>query len=403
MKKILVVTQHFWPEAFRINDLVEGFLQDGYAVDVLCGLPNYPAGEWFDGYRYTGPRKQDYKGATVYRAGEIKRQGNTGLRIFANYVSWPVCACFNLWRLSGGYDAVLCYNTSPVLMSFPAILYAKWHKIPLTNYVLDIWPENLYSVLPVQNKALRRVATAVSDWHYKRADKLVAMSDSLKDRLIQRTGKPSEAVAVIPQHCEDFYAVPLVDDALAERFAGRFNLLFAGNFSPAQSLETVIDAVILAKKQGADTLRLILLGGGMSETALKEYVTIRHAETVVEFWPSVSPAEIPAYTALADGLVAPLCASDDLGMTVPAKIASYMAAAKPILASMDGEGALAVEKAACGFASGAENADALAQNMLRLFHATKDETETMGQNAFAYYQRHYRRRTVLSALENFIV
>jgi len=48
--RILVVTQHFWPENFRINDIVEGFVQDGLSVDVLCGLPNYPKGEWFDGY-----------------------------------------------------------------------------------------------------------------------------------------------------------------------------------------------------------------------------------------------------------------------------------------------------------------------------------------------------------------
>ena len=143
-KRILVVTQHFWPEAFRVNDLVEGFVQDGLAVDVLCGLPNYPAGEWFAGYRYSGPRKESYKGAAVYRGGEVRRKGNGGLRIFLNYVSWPFFALFNLWRLPGGYSAVLCYNTSPVLMSFPALVYAKLHRVPFTNYVLDLWPENLY-------------------------------------------------------------------------------------------------------------------------------------------------------------------------------------------------------------------------------------------------------------------
>ena len=162
-RRLLVVTQHFWPESFRINDIVQGMIADGIQVDVLCGLPNYPKGEWFDGYRYTGPRREEWNGARVFRAGEVRRKGNTSLRIFLNYVSWPFLALFNLWRLPGGYDGILCYNTSPVLMSFPALVYGKLHRIPVTNYVLDIWPENLYSVLPVKSRFWQKIATAVSD------------------------------------------------------------------------------------------------------------------------------------------------------------------------------------------------------------------------------------------------
>lgn len=400
--RILIVTQHFWPEAFRVNDLAAGFIEQGWQVDVLCGLPNYPKGEWFSGYRYTGPRREEHDGVNIIRAGEIRRKGNTGARIFLNYVSWPVCAVFNLWRLKGPYTAVLCYNTSPVLMNLPAIVYAKLHKVPLTSYVLDIWPENLYSVLPVKNALLRGIAHWVSDWHYRRCDQLIAMSESLRQRLCQRTGKPESAVAVIPQHCEDFYAVPIHDETLAARFAGRFNLVFTGNFSPAQSLETVIKAAVKARAAGAQALRLVLVGDGMSADALKALAKELDAGDTVEFWPSVRPEQVPAYTALADGLVASLSASPDLGMTVPAKIASYMAAAKPLLASMDGEGAAAVAEAGCGFVSAAEDVDALAANMAALCAASPDERAEMGRRAFAYYETHYRRRAVLDRLEEFI-
>lgn len=401
-KRILVVTQHFWPEAFRVNDLVEGLSEDGCTVDVLCGLPNYPLGEWFEGYKYTGPRRESYKGAAVYRAGEIRRKGNTGPRIFFNYVSWPFFALFHLWRLPGGYDAVLCYNTSPVLMSFPALVYAKLHRVPFTNYVLDLWPENLYSVLPVKSRFLQRIAAGVSRWHYRRADRLVAMSESLRRRLLERTGKPEGAVAVIPQHCEDFYASPVSDPELTAHYAGRFNLVFAGNFSPAQSLETVIRAAVKARAEGAADLRLVLLGDGMSRPALEALAAQLHADDTVEFAGSVPPVRIPAFTALADGLVAALSASPDLGLTVPAKIASYMAAAKPILASMDGEGAAAVTAAECGFASPAEDVNALAAAMLRLYTLSPADRTALGHKAFAYYQEHYRRRAVLTRLEEFI-
>ena len=152
-KRILVVSQHYWPENFRITDICAGFAADGCEVDVLCGLPNYPKGEWFEGYRYTGPRRESHAGVQIFRAGEIRRRGNTSLRIFLNYISFPVTALFNLPRLHGRkYDAVFCYETSPVLMMLPAVVYAKLHRVPLTTYVLDLWPENLYSVMPVRNR-----------------------------------------------------------------------------------------------------------------------------------------------------------------------------------------------------------------------------------------------------------
>lgn len=401
-KKILVVTQHFWPENFRINDIVEGFLQDGIAVDVLCGLPNYPKGEWFPGYSAAGPFEEEWHGARLYRCKEVPRRGNTSVNIFLNYVSWPWYAAHALHRLPGGYDAVFCFNTSPVLMCWPAIRYAKKHHIPFTNYVLDIWPENLYSVLNVKNKALRAIAQGVSDALYKKADRLIAMSEPLQQRLCQRTGMPPQKVAVIPQYCEDFYAVPQPDAALQAQFGGRFNLVFTGTFTPAQSLETVITAVQDARSRGADMLHLLLVGDGMSRAALEAKVKELHAEDAVTFYGSVPATDIPKFTALADALIVCLSDSLDLGLTVPAKVASYMAAGKPVLASMDGAGNAAVA-AAGGLSSPACDAAALADNLLALTRMGAAQRAAMGQSAKEYYLAHYRRSELLRKLEHFIL
>lgn len=401
-KKILVVTQHFWPENFRINDIVEGFLQDGIAVDVLCGLPNYPKGEWFPGYSAAGPFEEEWHGARLYRCKEVPRRGNTSVNIFLNYVSWPWYAAHALHRLLGGYDAVFCFNTSPVLMCWPAIRYAKKHHIPFTNYVLDIWPENLYSVLNVKNKALRAIAQGVSDALYKKADRLIAMSEPLQQRLCQRTGMPPQKIAVIPQYCEDFYAVPQPDAALQAQFGGRFNLVFTGTFTPAQSLETVITAVQDARSRGADMLHLLLVGDGMSRAALEAKVKELHAEDAVTFYGSVPATDIPKFTALADALIVCLSDSPDLGLTVPAKVASYMAAGKPVLASMDGAGNAAVA-AAGGLSSPACDAAALADNLLALTRMDAAQRAAMGQSAKEYYLAHYRRSELLRKLEHFIL
>ena len=401
-KKILVVTQHFWPENFRINDIVEGFLQDGIAVDVLCGLPNYPKGEWFPGYSAAGPFEEEWHGARLYRCKEVPRRGNTSVNIFLNYVSWPWYTAHALHRLPGGYNAVFCFNTSPVLMCWPAIRYAKKHHIPFTNYVLDIWPENLYSVLNVKNKALRAIAQGVSDALYKKADRLIAMSEPLQQRLCQRIGMPPQKIAVIPQYCEDFYAVPQPDAALQAQFGGRFNLVFTGTFTPAQSLETVITAVQDARSRGADMLHLLLVGDGMSRAALEAKVKELHAEDAVTFYGSVPATDIPKFTALADALIVCLSDSPDLGLTVPAKVASYMAAGKPVLASMDGAGNAAVA-AAGGLSSPACDAAALADNLLALTRMDAAQRAAMGQSAKEYYLAHYRRSELLRKLEHFIL
>ena len=368
--RILVVTQHFWPENFRINDIVEGFVQDGLDVDVLCGLPNYPKGEWFPGYSENGPFAETYKGAQIFRAREIPRKGNTGKTIFLNYVSWPLYAAAALKRLPGGYDAVFCFNTSPVLMCWPAIKYAKKHKIPFTNYVLDLWPENLYSVLPVKNHFMRWVAQTVSDNLYKRADRLIAMSEPLQKRLIARTGKPEKDVAVISQYCEDFYAVPCPDPDLQARFAGRFNLVFTGTMTPAQSLDMVLRAVLDARAAGAENLHLLLVGDGMSREALQALAEELHAGDAVTFYGSVPAEKVPSFTTLADALLISLSDSPDLGLTVPGKLASYMAAGKPVIASMNDAGYEAVKESGGGLASPACDQAALTQNLLALYRMT---------------------------------
>lgn len=411
-KRLLVVTQHFHPENFRINDIVQGFLADGIAVDVLCGLPNYPKGVWFDGYSAKGPFYEEWNGARIFRCREVPRTGNSSIRIFLNYVSWPIYAALALHRLKGPYDAVLCYNTSPVLMSWPAILAARRFKAPLTNYVLDIWPENLYSVLDVKNTLLRRIASAVSDWHYRRADRLIAMSPGLEALLRRRVGEKNargcaekqKQYTVIPQYCEDFYATPACDEALKAENGDIFTLMFAGNFSPAQSLPTALEAMALLKNDpAAPACRLLLVGDGMSRTELEAQAKELALGDAVRFYGSVPPTRIPALAGACDALLVSLSDSPDLGLTIPAKLASCMAAAKPLLVSINGEGAAAAAESGGALVSPACDAAALAENLAALAAMSAQDRTAMGEKAFAYYRSHYRRDALLRQLEDFIL
>lgn len=406
-RRVLVVSQHYWPENFRINDVVDGFVDHGIEVDVLCGLPNYPKGEWFDGYRYTGPRRQSHSGADIFRSGEIRRKNNTSLRIFLNYCSFPFFALFNLPRLRGRrYDAVFCYETSPVMMILPAIAYARTHKVPLTTYVLDLWPDNLYSVLPVKSPLLRKIARSVSAWHYKRCDQLVALSEEQAALLRDMTaGGRVRDIAIIPQYSENFYAEDTHDAALCRRYeTGKsFNILFAGNISPAQDLENLVRAMRAVRGHPAgQNARVLILGDGMSRADLEAYIKEQSMEDAFLFCGSVPPTDIPRWTGMADALFAGLSKSENLGMTVPAKIASYLAAGKPILAAMDGAGQAAAQASGGALTSPAGDDKALAGNILKLCAMTPGQRAEMGQTGRTYYQNNYKRDTLLKKLEEFI-
>lgn len=413
VKRILVVSQHFWPESFRISDIVSGFVESGIEVDVLCGIPNYPQGEWFEGYSYRAPRRQQYEGAEIFRAGEIRRKGNTGIRIFLNYVSFPVISLFTLPKLRGRrYDAVFCYETSPVMMMLPAIIAARRNKVPLTTYVLDLWPDNLYSVLPIKNKLLRAVAQGVSNWFYRRSDRLIAMSEKLSHRLLDVTsgkGRNPE-IFVIPQYCEDFYAqktsCPEVESAFlgkAENGKPFFNILFAGNLSPAQDLENLIAAMQIVHSKKEIQVRVVIVGDGMSLEPLKNIVAQQNLESSIIFCGRQPAEDIPKWTTAADVLFAGLLKSDNLGLTVPAKITSYFAAGKPILVAADGEARRAAEESGAALISPAGDSQALADNIIRLATMEKPELDKMGLAGTQSYTTHYKRDRLLKQLENVIL
>ncbi len=402
MKRILIISQHYWPENFRITDIAEGFAASDIAVDVLCGLPNYPKGEYFAGYSYWKPRREERNGVQIYRAGEVLRRGNSSVRIFLNYISYPLTAPLHLLRLLGKrYDAVFCYETSPVLMLWPAIVWSKLTATPLTTYVLDLWPENLYSVLPIQNKALRAIASGVSHWLYRRSDKLIAMSPALEKRLQQLA--PKCKTTHIPQYCEDFYAEDVYDAALCKRFEGRFNIVFAGNFSPAQDLGLLVACAAKLREAAITDVHFVLVGDGMSREALAADIAQKGLSSYFTFEGQKPVTDMPAYHTAASALFAALAKSDDLGLTVPAKITGYLAAGKPLLVAIDGEGARVIREAACGLTSPAGDADALYQNILALKNKTPEERAALGKAGRDYYAAHFKRAKLLQELQAFIL
>ena len=402
-KRILVVSQHYWPESFRVNDIVEGFIENGYDVEVLCGIPNYPAGQFFDGYGVFKNRRQVENGIKIRRCFEIKRGNNSNLRIFLNYISFPISSVFSLpYLMRQKYDKIFLFNTSPVMMAYAGILLGRWKKIESTMYVLDLWPENLYSVLNIKSRFLRGFAQRVSNWHYRKTDKLIANSRKLQSLLIERIGKDEDMVTYIPQFCEKVFENIVIDEDLVSQYSGSFNMVFTGNISPAQSFETVINAAGLLKDKGYADIKWIVVGDGMSKKWLEDEVSKAELDDCFVFTGRVPMNDIPKYTHIADVLFACLAKSEMLDATLPAKVFSYYAAGRPIVLTMDGEIQQIVAESEAGFVVDSGDSGGLADAVVSLYEMSAEERVAMGEAAKSYYFEHFERDLNMEKLMEFI-
>lgn len=404
-KKILIVGQHFWPESFRINDIADFLANEkDCEVDVLCGLPNYPSGKFPDGYGYFKNRHQTYKNITIHRAFEIPRGNNSSFRIFFNYISFPIASLFHVPKLlTKKYDKIFIYQLSPVMMSIAGILLGKLRRTETIMYVLDLWPENLYSVLHIKNSLLRNIAQSVSHWHYRRVDKLIVLSEKMQDRLASITGIAPENITIIPQAAEKLYEQEIQDKALKDRFKTGFNLVFTGSITPAQSFDTIIEAAKIVRNTKIDDVNWIIVGDGMARKQVEANVEKAGLKDIFFFEGQKPVTDIPKYTTIADGLIGTLVKSDLLEATIPAKVMSYIASGKPILLSMDGEvRALINEKIKGGYANPAEDYHALAQSVIKLYSLSNEERIAMSTRLKKYHNEHFERTLLLEKLYKFI-
>ena len=390
--KILVVCQHYWPENFRINDIVDGFIERGAEVDVLCGQPNYPAGQFFEGYDSHSVKEEDHGRVKVYRTFEIKRGNNSNLRIFLNYVTFPIASYLRAGKLmKNHYDRVFIYQLSPVMMAAAGLRIGKKKKIDTTMYILDIWPQNLYSVLDIKSKLLRKMMYSISMNIYKKPDKLITVSEKMRQYFIEKLDRPEDNVTFVPQFPEKLYEERKSSETLRARFEGGFRIVFTGNISPAQNFDMVTDAAALLKKEGYTDIKFIIVGDGMSAGDLKESVEKKALQDIFYFEGFRPIGEMPEYADIADALIATLKSEGVEDYSIPAKVMSYMASGKPLLIAMEGEINDIIHRAECGLTSDPDDAAQLAENIKTLYHMDKASRDQMGKNAYLYQQEHFER------------
>lgn len=384
--KVLLLNQYYWPESFRINDVARTLLEKGAEVEVLTGKPNYPRGEKFAGYKALGCQHEIHQGIAINRIPLIAR-GSGGTRLALNYLSFVVSGLlFAPWLLrSKRYDVIFVYAPSPILQAIPAIFLGWLKGCPVVLWVQDLWPESLSATGHVKNRVVLKFVEQVVRYIYRHVDLLLVQSRSFVAPV--RALAADTPILYYPNSVDESFAAPAEQSPPnIDGLAAGFTVMFAGNIGTAQAVEVIVAAAELLKEH--KDIAFVVLGEGSRWEWMKEQKVQRQLDNL--YLPGRFPVEtMPAFMQSATALLVTLADQEIFKATIPSKVQAYLAAGRPVIACLNGEGAELVVEAGAGLAVPAEDAVSLADAVLRLYQLPKSEQDAMGERGRLYYREHF--------------
>ena len=396
--RLLVVSQYFWPENFRINDLVAEMVSRGHEVTVLTGIPNYPEGKVYPDFRGAPDRFSEWAGACVIRVPMFPR-GQGALRLLLNYLSFVMSACtLGVKKVHGKqFDAILVCQLSPVTSALPAVLLRAIKKVPMAMWVLDLWPETLSAVGAVRSKIILAQVGRLVSFIYQRCDLILAQSKSFVSSIRQYAGE-ERRVEYFPSWAESTFQSEQVRAAAEISIVpNSFNVMFAGNIGEAQDFPSILKAAEILRDQ--TEIRWLIVGDGRMAAWVAAEIERRHLTATVIMLGRHPLERMPAFFQHADALLVSLKDEPIFSMTIPGKVQSYLASGIPLVAMLNGEGAKLILESGAGLVCAAGDADGLARSVSELFRMSRKRRNEIGARAKAAYVREFERRMLMDRLE----
>lgn len=398
--RILIVTQYFYPENFRINDVCLGLVERGHSVTVLTGKPNYPSGKYFDGYGWFRNSYEKWKGVDVYRSNLILRGNGNAINLFLNYFSFAFLSIFTLFSIKSRFDKIFIFAPSPITVGIPGIVASKLFKAKSVLWVHDLWPESIRIAGGIENRFIIKTIDLLTRWIYKKVDKILIQSEAFQSYITQQV-EDKNKIFYYPFYAEPFYRVEIPEPKYNDDLPSGFKLLFAGNIGEGQSFPTLLEAAKVIKNMNLPISWIIFGEGRMKELVIKE-ITTHGLENNFILKGALPATEMPKYFCCVDGLIVSLKKSDIFSITIPGKLQSYLACGKPIIGSLDGIGAQIINDSKCGFTSKAESVEELVESILRLYNLSVEDRKSLGNNGRNYFEKEFERESLLDKLENIL-
>lgn len=394
--KVLVLTQYFFPETFRINEVVRSLKALASSVTVLTGQPNYPEGITYSGYRWWGCSRKNENGLDVIRVPLLPRRGSK-LFLTVNYISFVFFAF-----LVGGwitrndkFDVIFCYAPSPLIQALPGIWFSKFFDVPFILNVQDLWPQSVEDAGKIKNKLLLFCLTKLVTYIYQNSDLILVSSRPFVEDIAMYVS--DEKIFYLPNSVvmPNLGRLEPANRLIAEAFNWEFTCVFTGNLGRAQALEVIAEAAVYLREH--PRIRLILFGSGSRYRWLESYVINNSLSNLILM--GRHPIEEMGYVmSRASCLLLSLRDTKIFRLTVPNKLQAYMAAGRPIIGSIGGEGARLIEDSGAGFACAPGDPKALANAILHMYNLTSLQRRQMGEAAKKYFDENFDHDILMSSL-----
>jgi glycosyltransferase involved in cell wall biosynthesis len=399
--KILIVSQYFWPENFKINDIAQALIERGHQVSVLTGKPNYPEGFFFDDYSYFKNNIETWEGIKIYRSFMTPRGNGKGLFLFLNYFTFAFFSSIRIFFIKDEFEKIFVFEPSPITVGIPAIFGRLKFKAPIYFWVQDLWPESLTAAGGINNKYIIGIFSMLTKFIYSHSHKILVQSKAFIPYILKQN-VPLNRLIYYPNSTESFYIKKKSDPILFSKFPKGFKLIFAGNLGEAQSFDTIINAIYLLVKEGIN-VQLIILGNGRMKNYIQNKVFEYNLKNNIHLWGSFESTKMPDFFSCADALLVSLKKDLIFSLTIPSKIQSYLACGKPIIASLDGEGSRIIEEAKAGFTSKAEDIIGLKESIKKMYSLSPLDQVELGNNARKYFEQEFEREMLINKLESILL
>tara|TARA_B100000989_G_C19498922_1_gene453359 strand:- start:11 stop:1231 length:1221 start_codon:yes stop_codon:yes gene_type:complete len=399
--RILIVSQYFYPENFRINDLVDKLISLGHEVTVLTGLPNYPKGKFFNGFNYLSCGLQKKGNLKLIRVPIIPRFSSSKVQLVFNYLSFAFSSIMmSFFYCREKYDVIFTYAPSPPTVAFPSIILSFFKQIPHVIWVQDLWPEVFMAEDTPKKGLFYKLIKSMMQVIYRSSDKILIPAREFKPYILE-LGIKEEKIYYFPNWAEKFFSPIPKEEALNRGInlpgGDTFKLMFAGNIGLAQSFDVIIEA---AKQLKNEKISWIILGDGRKKSWLDKEIKKYSLEDIVFTLGQKPVEEMPFYFAMSDALLVSLRSHPVFSAWIPGKIQSYLACGKPIIGLISGAGARVINDSGSGFSVNSDDFNELAEKINLLINSSSEEREKIGSNALEYYNREFNRDKLVKELEN---
>lgn len=392
-KKILIVTEYFYPEEFKINDVALEWKQKGYVVDVLTTVPTYPESKIYNGYENQFYQKDNWKGINIYRVKAITGYKTSLIKKLLKYFSFMFFASFVSLKIGKKYDYVFGFNVGALTAMLPAVLIQKFHKKQTILWIQDIWPDSVYAYGFKKTKLLQFFLNGFIKFIYRNTSSFAITSKGFKDKVAIYIDK-DKPIIYCPSWADDFHKDIKEFNFINDK---KKHFTFAGNIGTVQNLDNVIASFGTLDDDYLNKAQLNIIGDGSELENLKKIVENNNYLNIV-FYGRKPRDEMYKYFKASDFLIVSLVDKPIFSLTVPAKVQTYIASNKPILAILNGDAANIIKDNNLGYSAKPNNIDEIQNILKKAIDADSRQIKQFTRNCEVLTRTTFNQKTIIDSL-----